>query len=156
MLFRMSPWLERMNLGHIDFDLQVADVPLAVLRLLDLARALARDPQLLMLDEITAALTTDQAEYVFDVMREWKDKGRSVLFISHRLGDVLAMCARASILRNLRGRFLARIDFELLDQLLAEHGRHQLALVDAAQVEVRHINSIAQDRRPVTHRQHFT
>ncbi|MDJ0665055.1 MAG: sugar ABC transporter ATP-binding protein [Acidimicrobiia bacterium] len=108
------PWLERMNLGHIDFDLQVADVPLAVLRLLDLARALAHDPQLLMLDEITAALTTDQADYVFELMQEWKDRGRSVLFISHRLGEVLASCDRATILRN--GADVAHLDLAGVDE----------------------------------------
>ena len=108
------PWLERMNLGHIDFELQVSDVPLAVLRLLDLARALARDPQLLMLDEITAALTTDQAEYVFDVMREWRDRGRSVLFISHRLGEVLDLCDQATILRN--GTDVAHLALEGVDE----------------------------------------
>ncbi|MDH5371586.1 MAG: sugar ABC transporter ATP-binding protein [Acidimicrobiia bacterium] len=96
----VRPWLDRMDLGGIDFGMLVSDVPLAMLRLLDLARALARDPQLLMLDEITAALTTDQARYVFDVMREWKSRGRSVLFISHRLGEVLEMCDYATILRN--------------------------------------------------------
>ena len=110
----VTPWLDRMNLGHIDFSLQVSDVPLAVLRLLDLARALARDPQLLMLDEITAALTTDQAEYVFDVMREWKDRGRSVLFISHRLGEVLELCDQATILRN--GADVAHLDLEGVDE----------------------------------------
>jgi ribose transport system ATP-binding protein len=108
------PWLERMNLGHIDFELQVSDVPLAVLRLLDLARALARDPQLLMLDEITAALTTDQAEHVFEAMREWRDRGRSVLFITHRLGEVLAMCDRATILRN--GIHVAEMDLKGVDE----------------------------------------
>jgi ribose transport system ATP-binding protein len=53
-----------------------------------------------MLDEITAALTPDQANHVFAVMQEWKQRGRSVLFISHRLGEVLEMCDRATILRN--------------------------------------------------------
>ncbi|MEA3503529.1 MAG: sugar ABC transporter ATP-binding protein [Actinomycetota bacterium] len=110
----IRPWLERMNLDDLDFELQVRDVPLAVLRLLDLARALARDPQLLMLDEITAALTTDQAEYVFDVMREWKDRGRSVLFISHRLGEVLDMCDHATILRN--GANVADFDLAGVDE----------------------------------------
>ena len=118
------PWLERMNLGHIDFELQVSDVPLAVLRLLDLARAVARSPQLLVLDEITAALTTDQADYVFELMREWKQQGRSVLFISHRLGEVLAICDRATILRN--GRDVAQLDLagvaetELVTAMLGE------------------------------------
>jgi ribose transport system ATP-binding protein len=110
----IRPWLERMNLDDIDFELQVRDVPLAVLRLLDLARALARDPQLLILDEITAALTTDQAEYVFDVMREWKDRGRSVLFISHRLGEVLDLCDHATILRN--GANVADFDLAGVDE----------------------------------------
>ena len=130
------PWLERMNLGHIDFDLQVSDVPLAVLRLLDLARALARDPQLLMLDEITAALTTDQARYVFDVMREWKDRGRSVVFISHRLGEVLDMCDQATILRN--GVDVAHLDLEgveeadLVTAMLGEELGEAVEMVEAA------------------------
>ncbi len=110
----VMPWLERMNLGHIDFGMQVSDVPLAVLRLLDLARALARDPQLLILDEITAALTTDQADYVFALMREWKEQGRSVLFISHRLGEVLHICDEATILRN--GTDVAHLDLGGVDE----------------------------------------
>lgn len=93
-------WLARMDLADLDFDLMIRDLPLPVLRLLDLSRALAHDPHLLLLDEITAALTKDQADHVFAVMREWKARGRSVLFISHRLAEVLAMCDQATILRN--------------------------------------------------------
>ncbi len=132
------PWLERMNLGHIDFDLQASDVPLAVLRLLDLARALARDPQLLMLDEITAALTTDQARHVFEVMREWKKRGRSVLFISHRLGEVLEMCDQATILRN--GTAVAHLDLsgvdesELVTAMLGEELVEKVESVEAEEV----------------------
>lgn len=93
-------WLERMGLDTLDFDEQVRDLPLPTLRLLDLARALAREPSLLMLDEITAALPADQAEHVFAVMDERRDTGRSVLFITHRLGEVLRMCDRATVLRD--------------------------------------------------------
>jgi ribose transport system ATP-binding protein len=93
-------WLERMELGDLDFDADVRDLPLPVLRLLDLARALAHDPQLLMLDEITAALPADQAQHVFAVMDEWKSRGRSVLFISHRLSEVMRHCDMATILRD--------------------------------------------------------
>ena len=93
-------WLDRMDLAGLDFDLLIKDLPLPVLRLLDLSRALAHDPHLLLLDEITAALTKDQADHVFAVMREWKSMNRSVLFISHRLAEVLAICDRATILRN--------------------------------------------------------
>ncbi|MFP4072517.1 MAG: sugar ABC transporter ATP-binding protein [Actinomycetota bacterium] len=93
-------WLERMDVKHIDFGALIGDLPLPMLRLLDLARALAREPELLMLDEITAALPADQAEHVFDVMGEWKQRGHSVMFITHRLGEVMRMCDRATVLRD--------------------------------------------------------
>ncbi len=93
-------WLERMQVEAVDFGALIGDLPLPTLRLLDLARALAREPELLMLDEITAALPADQAEHVFDVMAEWKDRGHSVLFITHRLGEVMRVCDRATVLRD--------------------------------------------------------
>jgi ribose transport system ATP-binding protein len=108
------PWLERLQLADLDFGLLVRDIPLATLRLVDLARALAHDPQLLMLDEITAALTPEQADLVFDVMLEWKRMNRSVLFISHRLGEVLRICDVATILRN--GRNVAHLDLSGIDE----------------------------------------
>src|SRR4051794_12325258 len=92
-------WLERMELT-VDLTEMASDLPLPTLRMLDLARALARDPQLLLLDEITAALPSDLAEKVFAVMREWRDRGRCVLFITHRLAEVTATCDRATVLRD--------------------------------------------------------
>ena len=110
----IEPWLELMNLADLDFGLLARDVPLATRRLIDLARALARDPQLLMLDEITAALTPEQADLVFDVMRKWKGMNRSVLFISHRLGEVLSICDMATILRN--GQDVANFSLDGVDE----------------------------------------
>ena len=73
--------------------------------MIDLARALARDPALLLLDEITAALPSDLAERVFSVMRSSRERGRSVLFITHRLKEVIASCDRATILRTFPDAF---------------------------------------------------
>ena len=85
---------------EVSFRELVGDLPLPILRMLDLARALTHDPQLLILDEITAALPSDLAERVFAVMRERRERGRSVLFITHRLAEVIATCDRATILRD--------------------------------------------------------
>lgn len=113
---RVREWLHEMGVG-IDFDVLIREIPLALLRLIDLARALAHEPQLLMLDEITAALPTDEAGQVFSVMDRWRQEGRSVLFITHRLGEVLRTCDRATILR----------DGSYVDTLApAEVGEHQL------------------------------
>ena len=92
--------LAAMDLDGLDLDELVRDVPLPFLRMLDLARALAFDPQLLLLDEITAALPPDLSDRVFAVMRRWKERNRSVLFISHRLAEVRAHCDMCTVLRD--------------------------------------------------------
>ena len=89
-----------MDLGGLDLGEQVRDVPLPFLRMLDLARALTFDPQLLLLDEITAALPPDLSERVFAVMRRWRERNRSVLFISHRLAEVREHCDMCTVLRD--------------------------------------------------------
>ncbi|HET6682513.1 MAG TPA: sugar ABC transporter ATP-binding protein [Gaiella sp.] len=84
----------------VDLGALVGDLPLPTLRMVDLARALAREPRLLLLDEITAALPSDLAERVFVAMRNQRERGRSVLFITHRLNEVIQNCDRATILRD--------------------------------------------------------
>lgn len=96
----IKEWLSKLGLENVDLDEIVRNLPLPTLRMLDLARALADDPLLLMLDEITAALPADFADRVFEVMDLWKSKGHSVLFISHRLAEVLAHCDETTVLRD--------------------------------------------------------
>jgi ribose transport system ATP-binding protein len=91
--------LREMDL-HVDFGEQANNLPLPMLRMLDLARALARNPRLLLLDEMTAALPSDLAERVFAVMQELRSRESSVLFITHRLAEVIATCDRATVLRD--------------------------------------------------------
>jgi ribose transport system ATP-binding protein len=94
----------RAALREMDLDVDpgelVADVPLAMLRMIDLARAMTYDPQVLLLDEITAALPSDLAERVFVVARQVRDSGGSVLFVSHRLAEITMLCDRATVLRD--------------------------------------------------------
>jgi ribose transport system ATP-binding protein len=98
-LGRVLASLRDMELA-VDPDELVGNLPLAMLRMIDLARALSFDPQLLLLDEITAALPSDLAERVFVVARELRERGRSVLFITHRLAEVTLICDRATVLRD--------------------------------------------------------
>ena len=76
------------------------DLPLAVLRVIDLARALALDPEVLLLDEMTAALPADLTEKVIEVVGRRRETGNSVIFISHRLIEIAALCDRATVLRD--------------------------------------------------------
>ena len=119
--------LAEMDLDGLDLDEQVRDIPLPFLRMLDLARALAFDPQLLILDEITAALPPDLSERVFAIMTRWKERNRSVLFISHRLAEVREHCDMCTVLRD--GRNVASFhpgqeggEAQIVAAMLAEAG----------------------------------
>jgi len=93
-------WLTRFGFGALDLSTFVRDLPLPTLRLIDLARALAAEPDILLLDEITAALPADLAEHVYTAVRAWRARGHSVIFISHRLAEVSSLCDRATVLRD--------------------------------------------------------
>jgi ribose transport system ATP-binding protein len=93
-------WVSELGVPSLDLHAMVRDLPLAILRILDLARALAIDPDVLLLDEMTAALPADLAERVLDVIGHRRESGRSVIFISHRLLEIGALCDRATVLRD--------------------------------------------------------
>jgi ribose transport system ATP-binding protein len=93
-------WLEALGVTNLRFGAFVRDLPYPILRLIDLARALASDPLILLLDEITAALPADLSERVFKVVRLWRERGHSVIFISHRMAEVAELCDRATVLRD--------------------------------------------------------
>jgi ribose transport system ATP-binding protein len=89
-----------LGIANLKFSALVRDIPYPALRLIDLARALASSPVVLMLDEITAALPRDLSERVFAFVRRWRERGNSVIFISHRIAEVSALCDRATVLRD--------------------------------------------------------
>src|SRR6188768_997021 len=93
-------WLN--ELGHPQLDLSTLsrEVPLASLRIVDLARALAIEPDVLMLDEMTAALPANLTERVLEVIGRMRGGERSVIFISHRMIEISAVCDRATVLRE--------------------------------------------------------
>lgn len=93
-------WVRELGVPDLDIREAARDLPLAVLRVLDLARALAIEPDVLLLDEMTAALPANLAERVLDVVRRQAQAGRSVIFISHRFVEISALCDRATVLRD--------------------------------------------------------
>jgi len=93
-------WVRELGVPDLDLRDAARDIPLAILRVLDLARALALEPDVLLLDEMTAALPANLAERVLDVVRRQSRTGRSVIFISHRFVEISALCDRATVLRD--------------------------------------------------------
>ncbi len=96
--FRHS--LDELGLGSVDLSVLARRLPLATLRIIDLARALAIEPDVLMLDEMTAALPANLTERVLEVVGRVRGSTRSVIFISHRMIEIAAVCDRATVLRE--------------------------------------------------------
>jgi ribose transport system ATP-binding protein len=92
--------VSELGIAGLRLDAMAGRLPLATLRILDLARALASEPELLMLDEMTAALPTDLVERVLKVVRAQADAGRAVVYISHRFAEIAELCDRATVLRD--------------------------------------------------------
>lgn len=86
----------------LEFDpaAPVATLSAAERHLVMIARALAARPVLLVLDEPTASLSEREIEALFALLRRLREQGSSMIYITHRLPEVLAICDRASVLRD--------------------------------------------------------
>ena len=93
-------WIAELGITDLDLSDVARQLPLATLRVIDLARALAIEPHVLMLDEMTAALPADLTERVLEVIGGQRGSDRCIIFISHRLIEIAAVCDRATVLRE--------------------------------------------------------
>ena len=97
---RAQSLLDLIRLEHTPPRTRVGTLSLAEKQLVEIAKTLATDAKLLVLDEPTSALTAPQAERLHAILREKARDGVAVIYISHRLGDVLTVCDRVSVLRD--------------------------------------------------------
>jgi simple sugar transport system ATP-binding protein len=83
----------------VDLDRRVADLTVGEKQRIEILKALYRDAKVLILDEPTAVLTPQEAEGLFVVLRRLAENGLGVIFISHKLGEVLSVSHRILVLR---------------------------------------------------------
>lgn len=69
-------------------------------QMIEIAKALMVDAKVLIMDEPTAALTQSETEVLFDVVRSLKEKGVSIVYISHRMEEIFELCDRITVLRD--------------------------------------------------------
>jgi general nucleoside transport system ATP-binding protein len=81
-------------------DAVVEELPVGVQQRVEILKALYREADVLILDEPTAVLTPQETEELFEVMRSLKEGGKSVIFITHKLKEVLAVADRITVLRG--------------------------------------------------------
>ena len=100
--------LARLGADGIDPAARADSVSLAERQIVEIAKAIARDPRILILDEPTASLSAAETERLFELVRRLRSNGIAVVFITHRLQEIEQICDRATVLRN--GRVVATVD----------------------------------------------
>jgi simple sugar transport system ATP-binding protein len=85
---------------EVDPDATVEELPVGIQQRVEILKALLRDVSLLILDEPTAVLTPQETDGLFTIMRSLAESGRSILFITHKLKEVLAVADRITVVRQ--------------------------------------------------------
>lgn len=94
--------------AQVDPDVRVQDLSRSQRQLVEIAKALAADAQVLLLDEPTSSLSEAEASVLADVLRQLKSQGLAIVIVTHRLSEVFALADRITVLRD--GRVAGRFD----------------------------------------------
>ncbi|WP_119387733.1 sugar ABC transporter ATP-binding protein [Taklimakanibacter lacteus] len=101
------------GLGDVDPDSKAGDLSISEQQIVEIAKALTLDCSILILDEPTAALTEREAGKLFQIMARLKQRGISIIYISHRMAEIFDHCDRVTVLRD--GRHVSTRDVAQTD-----------------------------------------
>ena len=94
-----AEYLKRVGLGF-PTDTLVADLTIGHQQLVEISKALSVDARIIIMDEPTSSLSQKESENLFEVIRDLKSQGIAIIYISHRLGEVMELSDRVAVLRD--------------------------------------------------------
>ncbi|MDR1612847.1 MAG: sugar ABC transporter ATP-binding protein [Planctomycetota bacterium] len=105
---RAKEVLDSIGLSRLDPDTRVSRLSVAQQQLVEICRALSEKTKILIMDEPTASLATAEVETLHNIMRSLKRQGVTIIYISHKLAEIFAVCDRITVLRD--GRYVGDSD----------------------------------------------
>ncbi|MFT8649007.1 MAG: sugar ABC transporter ATP-binding protein [Bifidobacterium psychraerophilum] len=99
--------LATLGLQHLDSHASLSSISIAMQQLVAIARAMVIDAKVLILDEPTSSLDANEVEHLFSIMRQVRDSGVAILFVSHFLDQIYEVTDRLTVLRN--GTYIAEV-----------------------------------------------
>lgn len=111
---RAAQILKRVRLNDLSPDAEVSPLDTSQKQLIEIAKALLYDAKLIIMDEPTTALSDEEIKNLFEIMRELKAEGVSMIYISHKMPELFQICDRYTVLRD--GKFIASGFFRDIDE----------------------------------------
>lgn len=93
---------------NVDVDATISDITVGMQQRTEILKMLYRDNDILIFDEPTAVLTPQEIDELMQIMRNLKAEGKSILFISHKLNEIMSVADRCSVLR--KGKYIGTVD----------------------------------------------
>ena len=93
---------------HVDPDAKISDITVGMQQRTEILKMLYRDNEILIFDEPTAVLTPQEIDELMQIMRNLRAEGKSILFISHKLAEIMAVADRCSVLR--KGKYIGTVN----------------------------------------------
>jgi ribose transport system ATP-binding protein len=100
--------LDRVGIGHIDERTRTECLSFEDLKLVEIASAMENNPDILIVDETTTALSRQGCEILYRMVRQMRDNDKGVIFISHNIDEVKEICDRLTVLRD--GKLIDTLD----------------------------------------------
>ncbi|MCD8013054.1 MAG: ABC transporter ATP-binding protein [Lachnospiraceae bacterium] len=98
----------------VDLDAKVEDITVGMQQRVEILKMLYRDNEILIFDEPTAVLTPQEIEDLLETMRAFAAEGKSILFISHKLNEIMSVADRVTVLR--KGKYVGTVDTKDTDK----------------------------------------
>ena len=92
----------------MDLDARIEDITVGMQQRVEILKMLYRDNEILIFDEPTAVLTPQEIDELMEIMRSLTKEGKSILFISHKLNEIMAVADRVTVLR--KGRYVGTVN----------------------------------------------
>ena len=125
---------------HVNLDAKIEDISVGMQQRTEILKMLYRDNEILIFDEPTAVLTPQEIDELMEIMRGFAAEGKSILFITHKLNEIMAVADRCSVLR--KGKYIGTVDIkdtnkqELSNMMVGRPVQLQVAKEDAKPGEV--------------------
>lgn len=106
-------WLSKLHLTY-DPHMKMKNLTISDMQLIEMVKAISKEASLIIMDEPTSSITESEVEVLFDNIRELREQGVSIIYISHKLEEIFKICDRVTVMRD--GQYITTREISDIDK----------------------------------------